>query len=329
MKRFLKILRFAICLGLIYFVISKVDFGPLMVIVRDLRIEFCIAMMGVLYVEDLIKALKWHTLLQAKNINLSILKVIQVDFASKFLNLFVPSTLSLDLFRAYGLSKAVASKKQTAASIIVDRGLSLFALIVVANISVILFYKTVAVPEVAYISISTLLGFVAVVFIINSRFVIRFLSRYEATIKKYKILHKLAELRGSINEYKLHKSKLVRVFLLSVAMQILRMVGYYLASLAVNASIPFQYFMIFTPIMIFFVMLPISLAGIGMRESSFVYFFSKVGVLGTIAFAIPALVSLMVVISVLPGGLIIAFKGLALKKQPIPVEKSSAIKRVT
>ncbi len=305
--------------------ISKVDYEPLKAILRDLRLEFCLAIIGVLYVQDFIKALKWHTLLLAKNINLSILRIIQVDFASTFLSLFVPSTISLDLFRAYGLSKEVASKKQAASSIIVDRALSLFALIVVANVSVVLFYKTIAVPEVAYISTSTLVGFVAVVLIIDSRFVIRFLSRYEATIKKYKILQKLGELRESINEYKLHKSKLVKVFLLSVAMQTLRIVVYYLASLAVNANIPFQYFMIFTPIVMFLVMLPISLAGIGLRESSFVYFFTKVGVLGTIAFAIPALVSLMVVISVLPGGVIVALKGLALKKQPVTVEESSVI----
>ncbi len=323
MKFFLKILRVVICLGLIYFVVSKVDYEPLRAILRDLRIEFCIAIIGVLYVQNFIKALKWHTLLQAKNINLSVLRILQVDFSSTFLSLFVPSTISLDLFRAYGLSKEVASKKQTASSIIVDRLLSLFALIVVANISVLLFYKTIAVPEVAYTSISTLIVFTAVVLIINSRFVVRFLSRYKATIRRYNILHKLEELRGSVNEYKLHRSKLIKVFFLSVAMQTLRIVVYYLASLAVNANIPFQYFMIFTPIVMFLVMLPISLAGIGLRESSFVYFFSKVGVLGTIAFAIPALVSLMVVISVLPGGLILAVKGLALKKQPVPAEESS------
>ena len=319
MKFFLKILRVVICLGLIYFVVSKVDYEPLRAILRDLRIEFCIAIIGVLYLQNFIKALKWHTLLQAKNINLSVLRILQVDFSSTFLSLFVPSTISLDLFRAYGLSKEVASKKQTAASIIVDRLLSLFALIVV----VLLFYKTIAVPEVAYTSISTLIVFTAVVLIINSRFVVRFLSRYKATIRRYNILHKLEELRGSVNEYKLHRSKLIKVFFLSVAMQTLRIVVYYLASLAVNANIPFQYFMIFTPIVMFLVMLPISLAGIGLRESSFVYFFSKVGVLGTIAFAIPALVSLMVVISVLPGGLILAVKGLALKNKPVPAEESS------
>ena len=323
MKFFLKILRVVICLGLIYFVVSKVDYEPLRAILRDLRIEFCIAIIGVLYLQNFIKALKWHTLLQAKNINLSVLRILQVDFSSTFLSLFVPSTISLDLFRAYGLSKEVASKKETASSIIVDRLLSLFALIVVANISVLLFYKTIAVPEVAYTSISTLIVFTAVVLIINSRFVVRFLSRYQATIRRYNILHKLEELRGSVNEYKLHRSKLIKVFFLSVAMQTLRIAVYYLASLAVNANIPFQYFMIFTPIVMFLVMLPISLAGIGLRESSFVYFFSKVGVLGTIAFAIPALVSLMVVISVLPGGLILAVKGLALKKQPVPAEESS------
>ena len=178
-------------------------------------------------------------------------------------------------------------------------------------------------PVCAYPSNYTLMGVPAGAVNSQSRWWVACCSRDKATIRKYNSLQKLEELRGSVNEYKLHRSKLIKVFFLSVAMQTLRIVVYYLASLAVNANIPFQYFMIFTPIVMFLVMLPISLAGIGLRESSFVYFFSKVGVLGTIAFAIPALVSLMVVISVLPGGLILAVKGLALKKQSVPAEESS------
>lgn len=323
MQRFLKIARFIIGLVLIYVVIRRVDYQPLKAIVKDIRIEYCLAVLGVFYVQDIIKALKWRTLLLAKKINLSILRIIQVDLASTFLSLFVPSTISLDLFRAYGLSKEVTSRKQAASSILVDRALSLLALLVVANLSVALFYEKIKIPEVAYSSISILLIFVFIVVTLNSRIFIRYLSRFDKFFKKFRILQKLDELRRSIIEYRLYKSQLVKVFVLSTIMQVLRIVVYYLASLAVNADISFMYFMIFTPVVMFLVMLPISFAGIGLREGSFVYFFTKIGVMVSTAFAIPALVSLVLIVSVLPGGLIIAFKGLALRKEAISIKEST------
>ena len=44
MKVFLKILRFVICLGISYFVIRTVDYEPLKAIVRDIRMEFGLAL---------------------------------------------------------------------------------------------------------------------------------------------------------------------------------------------------------------------------------------------------------------------------------------------
>ncbi len=324
MKIFLKSLRWLVCIGLIYFVINKVDYEPLLSIVGQIRIKYCFAILGVLYFQNIIKALKWHTLLLAKGIKIPLRKIIRVDWASSFLSLFVPSTISQDLFRGYGLSKKAVSKKQAASSIIVDRALSLFALIFVANLSVLLFYQTIAVREVAYASFSTLIAFVIVVFIVNRESLVRRLLRC-TTLKKLKVLKKIDELRRSVNEYKLYKARLLRVFLLSVVMQMLRILVYYFGSLAINANVSYEYFMIYTPIVMLFVMLPISLAGIGLREGSFVYFFTKIGVLHATAFAIPALVSLMVVISVLPGGLVIALRGLSLKKRTTVVEESPAI----
>ena len=105
-------------------------------------------------------------------------------------------------------------------------------------------------------------------------------------------------------------------------MQMCRIFVYYSASLAVNADIPFKYFMIFTPVVMFLVLLPISLAGIGLREGSYVYFFTKIGISASVAFATSALVSIIVVLSVLPGGLILGILGLALKKEPVAVEKN-------
>lgn len=325
MRRFSKYIRFIVCTLLIYFVIQQVDYGPLKNIYKNIRIQYCIIIFGIIFVQDIIKALKWRILLLVKNIKLSIINIIQVDYASTFLSLFVPSSISLDLFRGYGLSKEVASKNQVASSIVVDRALSLFALLMVAITSAFLFYGTIETPEVAYSSFSILAIFVSTVLILNNKYVIRYFSRYKKLIRKYMILKKLNELRHSINEYKYYRDKLVKVFLLSLLMQICRILVYYFAALALNVDMPFKYFMIFTPIVMFLVMLPISLAGVGLREGGFVFFFSKVGVLPSTAFAISALVSFIIIISILPGGLVLAIKGLALKKKSMTIEETSLI----
>jgi len=116
----------------------------------------------------LIKAIKWHLLLVTKKIDLSIFKILRVDYASTFLSLFVPSSISLDLFRGYSLSREVTSKKIAASSIIVDRAIGLFALTVMANLSVLLFYKNINLPQLTYTVFSVLLFSIASVILLNS-----------------------------------------------------------------------------------------------------------------------------------------------------------------
>jgi uncharacterized protein (TIRG00374 family) len=319
-KKILKAVRFFICTALIYFVISQLDYEPLKEIFSELNLIYCLLILTTLYFQNVIKALKWHTLLAAKQIKIPLLRIIQVDFASTFLTLFVPSSLSLDLFRAYGLGKEAIPKKHAASSIIVDRILSLFALLTVANLSVLFFYRLIRLPEVMYFTVSVLCLFLTVILFINSRFFDRFIQRYDQLIQKYKILGKLVELHHSIQDYRSFRKQLFVVFLLSLAMQSCRILVYYFASLAVNADVALVYLMVFTPVVMFLVMLPISLAGIGLREGSYIYLLGQIGVPASTAFAISALVSLVVVISILPGGLILAFKGLALKQKTATLE---------
>jgi uncharacterized protein (TIRG00374 family) len=212
--------------------------------------------LAILLVQLFIKALKWHILLSARGIKISIGKILQVDYASTFMSLFVPSSISLDIFRAYGLSREYVSKKHAASSIIVDRVLGLLALLTVACISVALFYDTIKVPTAAYISFSALALFILMILLFTSKSVDRYIAGKETFIQKSRLLKKLNGLRSSINEYTLYKKQLSRVFLLSVLMQLARIFVYYSAALSMNAHIDLEYFLALTPIVILFVVLP-------------------------------------------------------------------------
>ena len=314
MKRYYRHIRFLLSFLLIYLIISRIDFAPLKIVLKDIRIQYIFMGFAIFLVHDLIKATKWNILLKLKDIRIGIIKLIQLDYASKFLALFLPSSISVDLFRAYGLSKEVASLSQAASSIIVDRVLSLLSLVVIANISLAAFYETVGNPQIAYITVTALIVMILGITALSNERIDTKLMKHENSLNRIGFLRKMITLRRSIMDYKKYRGKLLCVFSLSIIMQLFRIAIYYTASLAVNVEINYQYFVIFTPIVVLVSMLPISLAGIGLREGSFVYFYTKIGVSPHNAFAIAALVSLMVIFSSLPGGLVLAMKGLVVKK---------------
>ena len=75
------------------------------------------------------------------------------------------------------------------------------------------------------------------------------------------------------------------------------------------------YYFVYVPVIFVISMLPISVAGIGVREGSFVYFFSQVGASKPEAFSLSLAVFLQAVGLALLGGALYWMNGLALQKQ--------------
>lgn len=315
MKRSFRIVRFFFSIILIIVLVRRFDFGSLMTIVADMRWEFLLSGIVTFFLHDLIKAYKWRILLAIKGAYIPLSKLLRLDYASRFLSLFVPSSISIDLFRVYGLSRHAYSLNRSASSVIVDRFLNLFALVMITDLSLLIFHDIIKVPGIA------LVGY-ALLFFMVVCLVALFTMKFETVIEMIgriafgkAMFSRLSLLLTSILDYKRSPQVMIYVFILSLVTQFLRVLIYFFSALAVNSEISFMYLIMFTPVVVLISMLPFSIAGIGIRESSFVFFYSKVGVPTASAFAVSALVSMMVLASAFPGGIIIAFKGLVLKKE--------------
>ena len=82
----------------------------------------------------------------------------------------------------------------------------------------------------------------------------------------------------ALHRYRRHYWALGQAFLLSVLLQVLIMVTYYLIGVGLNLGVPLVYFFVFIPLTTVVAMLPVSVAGLGVREAGVIYFFAKVGV---------------------------------------------------
>ena len=81
-------------------------------------------------------------------------------------------------------------------------------------------------------------------------------------------------------------------------------ISFYVLSYAAGVRINAIHFYILVPIISVIALLPISMAGLGIREASSKYFFSAVGMSGEIAVAISLLSFSIIVLLALAGGFV-------------------------
>ena len=108
-------------------------------------------------------------------------------------------------------------------------------------------------------------------------------------------------------EYRKYPGLLAQAFLLSLAVQMARVFVFYVVALGFNLHAPLMYYIVFIPLIMVLIMLPVSISGVGVREASFVGLFSLAGMPESGAFAISFAVSVLTILATAVGGLIYMF----------------------
>jgi uncharacterized membrane protein YbhN (UPF0104 family) len=121
-----------------------------------------------------------------------------------------------------------------------------------------------------------------------------------------------ANLRRAVEAMGRYRSRpivLIAVLLMSVGVQVLRVLQAYLLSEAMALGTPLVYFFCFVPLILIITMLPISVSGLGTTNLAYVALFGQVGMDPDGAFVLSVLILALGVIGNLPGGVIYAMEG--------------------
>jgi len=123
----------------------------------------------------------------------------------------------------------------------------------------------------------------------------------------WKIVQVARQWLVSCLEYQKYPGLLALAFVLSLAVQMVRVLVFYVVALGFNLHAPLLYYVVFIPLIMVLIMLPVSINGIGVREVSFVGFFSLAGMPESGAFAISFAVSVLTTLTTAVGGIIYMF----------------------
>ena len=116
----------------------------------------------------------------------------------------------------------------------------------------------------------------------------------------------MLRLADALAAYRGHRGAIVAVSLLSVGVQVLRIMQAYYLGIAIGIDVPFSYYLLFMPAGLIALMMPISLAGFGAPQGLIVWLLQPRGVPTADALALSTLIVLSGIVANLPGAALLA-----------------------
>jgi len=306
MPRLFRILRIIISLSLLFIIIYKTDFHSLLLILKKADLKLFILSLLIYILSQYLSTHRWRLLIVTKGIEVPFSRLLSFYFVGMFFNLFMPTLIGGDLFRTYDLYKETSDVKEAAASVLVERIAGVLALSSLSLLSLIFgFSYIIDKPIVIYSILGWNFIFISSIILIFNENIKNFFSSVFVKIKLWGLLVKFHD---AIFEYKKYPRTLMKVILLSFVVQINFLIIFYIMAAALNLDINFIYIWVFTPLITLFSMIPVSLAGWGLREGATIYLYSKIGCSTEASLLLSLSVTFIMTITSLMGGIILTFR---------------------
>jgi uncharacterized protein (TIRG00374 family) len=257
-------------------------------------------------------AVRWQVILTTYRLPVSLRELIPIIFVSNTLGHLLPGGVGADIIRGHQVSKKYQHQQvaEVSATIILDRIIGFFSMFLLALLGAVIAWflglsNQLIIPLVL-LNIASIFGFIAV----------NFLHGRVARIapKKGKladIWRKLSRLVRASTNISMIRQILWRIFVISMVVQLLRCLNFWMIYQSLGASVPAIYFLIFIPLVFVVMLLPISIGGFGVREGALLYFFSTVGIDSEISVAAGFLFYVLQLLAFFPGLIFLLFPAAA------------------
>ena len=323
-KTLIFILKAFISISLLTFLLVNIDWDTVLINLRNANIFLLVIASSLNIIERFELTFKWNLLIRVRSIIVTFGRLFWINSIGSFLGLFLPSSLGTDVVRGYYLMKNNSEKSVSISSVFVDRVLGMFSLLLLGVVSV--FFAGDLITEFnirSYIIVFFVLT-VIIFYLFQKDEAVNYLQKILKSIRHKKLVENVIKLHNSILEYKKYPKILWLSFFITLLVQVTRVLTYYFIALAFHINVPIVYFFLFVPIIMLIIMVPISIGGLGVREGTFVAFFTLVGMSVNDAVIISFMNSFLDILNslILGGGGYLFYKS-PIKEQTILKNKHS------
>lgn len=246
---------------------------------------------------------RWRVILANFSILVRFGLALKLLIIGYFFNLFLPSSFGGDFVRAFYLGKESGrGMSTTLMTTMLDRAAGLTALLLIGMFSVLVYPIEVEGFSLRLLFVLICCGFgFALVVVFNSK-VHRVFTGLMVRFNLKGIEEKIELVSQGMIRLRENKKAILAILAYSFAIQIAVILSMWVGALALGIEAPFSIFFVFIPVINLSVTIPLSINGIGLRESAYTLLFTQLGVPMEKAFALSLINFLVVAMTSIPGG---------------------------
>lgn len=226
---------------------------------------------------------RWHRLLGAAGVAVSLTRALRLTFIGNFFNNVMFGATGGDLIRAVLVTRGLQENRWRAAlSVLVDRILGLFVLLVIAALVLTIagkagdFERIPALHKV-WLAVLALVGgtVVGVSIYLSAR--ARRALRIDALLRRLPGQAVIAKVDGALTVYRAHPRALAEALLVSFPIQACGILSFWCFARALGADLAFSQAAVVFPVVQTVSALPLAPAGWGLGETLYGFFFARYG----------------------------------------------------
>lgn len=295
-------IRAIVTIAILAYLARRIDMGAAWSALVGLDLAAAAIVLVLIGIDRGVMIVRWLLLLRASHTAIATKSAVWIYLVSSFVGSFLPAGVGGDAVRAYTLGQRTADTGEAIASVAVDRvmGMLSIGLLGIAGITA---WAGRFDPGLRQ------LGVVMAVFAVAATAAMFWADRLLRTALPdgwHDSRHgrRLLRLADALARYRDRRGTILVVLALSIGVQGLRVLEAYLLGRGLGIDVAFAYYLVFMPVGLLVLLLPISVSGFGLPQGVIVWLLAPQGVPEADAFALSTLIVLSGVVGNLPGALL-------------------------
>jgi len=321
-RKGLRWLRAGVTLILILVILQWIDFDILLKTIRRTDWRYVLLILPTALLDRYLMAYKWNMLLRVRGVAFSNWEAFRIYMASGFVSLTLPSGLGGDVFRVARMKMSGRKMSDATASIFLERvvGLLATASLAIIGLSVILGAGADGHYQRIYYAtwllfILTLTGLFLSIHTRTFNLMRRVLSGFE----KIRLIRMFLDFQHVYMELGHYSKTLLYVFILSFLEHGILATMNFWGARGIGVSLGMSYFFAIIPLASLVLIIPISIAGIGVSEGSYIILFSRAGLSPSESLALVLIMRVIGWMVLIPCGVAFLYESTALKRIDDPM----------
>jgi uncharacterized protein (TIRG00374 family) len=291
------LVRLLVTVAILAYLAADIDMRVAARAVLGVRPGHLIAVLGLVAIDRSVMILRWILLLRGSGVAIEPSRAASIFLISSFVGSFLPAGVGGDAARAYGLSRQAASGSEALASVVVDRVLGILSLVLMGVVGLVAWTPAGNAAWQWALVAAIVLTAAAALFWTDA--LIR--AAVPNAWQSRRVFDRILRVGDAVGRYRERGPVLAQVMVWSIVVQLLRILQAYLLGLGLGITVPFNYYLLFMPVGLLMLLLPISVSGFGLPQGVIVWLLRPMGVADEQSFALSTLIVLTGLAGNLPG----------------------------